>query len=43
MKCLFVAKYATNSFDMQRINDIFVAKYATNENLYLSTRRLAKF
>jgi hypothetical protein len=40
---LFVAKNATNNFEVRRINSIFVAKHATNESLYISTRRLAQF
>jgi hypothetical protein len=35
---LFVAKNATNNFEVRRINSIFVAKHATNESLYISTR-----
>jgi hypothetical protein len=40
---LFVAKNATDNFEVRRINSIFVAKHATNESLYISTRRLAQF
>lgn len=39
---LFIAKIATNNFEMRQINRIFVANHATNESLYISARRLAK-